>query len=153
MSSVLERFRSISEMQFYVTAQTIRHEIRAFVMNDKNVPKRYRSVYTYPIINLVQEMIDYIIDGNDVYTFTPDRVTERKQKFQLAINCIPKIYERFQGAIYDLWWDTIRSNPGQPGFARRLQLEDAIFKIGKLLEEEEKLLKGCRDKTKLLNRR
>ena len=152
MSSVLERFRNISEMQFYETAQTIRHEIRTFLLNDKNIPKKYRSIYTYPIFNLVQEMIDYMVEANSIYTFTTDKVIERKQKFQNSINCIDKIYERLQGAIADVWWETLHSNPGDPGFARRLQLEDHICKIAVLLVEEEKLLKGCKEKTKLLNR-
>lgn len=74
MSNVLERHRGISEMEFYVTAINIRHELTTFLMHEKNVPKRWRSVYTYPVINLSQAQIDLIIKANDVFAFKPEQV-------------------------------------------------------------------------------
>lgn len=44
MSNVLERHRGISEMEFYVTAINIRHELTTFLMHEKNVPIPYKAV-------------------------------------------------------------------------------------------------------------
>lgn len=153
MSNVLERFRSISEMEFYNNAVKIRHEVSHFLMNEKNIPKRWRSVYAYPTINLVQTMIDTIMDANGIHPYSIDLVTDRKNAFQRGIGYIDKINERIQGAVLDVWWDTLHIEPGNPGYKDRVRIENKVAEIGKLLEYEERLLKGCKKSTKLLKRR
>ena len=153
MSNVLERFRGISEMEFYQNAIKIRHEMSHFLMSEKNMPKRWRSVYAYPIINKVQEMIDTIIDANRIVAYSPELLNDRKQGFQDAIELTDKIFERLQGAVQDVWWDMLHSEPGNPGYQNRLRIEKHVAEIGVLLEYEERLLKGCKYKSKLVKRK
>lgn len=153
MSNVLERFRGISEMEFYQNAIKIRHEMSHFLMSEKNVPKRWRSVYAYPIINKVQEMIDTIIDANKIVAYSPELLNARKKGFQDAIELTDKIFERFQGAVQDVWWDMLHSEPGSSGYQNRLRIEKHVAEIGVLLEYEERLLKGCKYKSKLVKRK
>lgn len=139
-------------MEFYTNACNMRRELEYFLMNDKNVPKRHRSNYSYPIINKVNTMIDYIVLANKIYPYTDDKVIEKKALFQQAIDCIDVIYERFQGAMQDMWWQVLHTPIDQPGYKRRLEIEAQIEKIGNMLVEEEKTLKGCKEKVKLLKR-
>ena len=44
ISNVLARKRSVSVLEFYKNAQEIRSTLTRFVMNEKHVPKRYRTV-------------------------------------------------------------------------------------------------------------
>lgn len=140
-------------MEFYNNAVKIRHEISHFLMNEKNIPKRWRSVYAYPTINLVQAMIDTIIDANGIHAYSVDLLSDRKKAFQNAIRYVDKIYERLQGAMSDVWWNTLHIKPGDPGYKDRVRIENKVAEIGGLLEYEERLLKGCKDSTKLLKRR
>ena len=153
MSNVLERLRGISEMEFYQNAIKIRHEMSRFLMSEKNMPKRWRSVYAYPIINKVQEMIDTIIDANRIVAYSPELLNARKQGFQDAIESTDKIFERLQGAVQDVWWDMLHSEPGSSGYQNRLRIEKHVAEIGVLLEYEERLLKGCKYKSKLVKRK
>jgi hypothetical protein len=152
MSNVLERFRGLSGMEFYTNACNMRREIEYFLMNEKNVPKRHRSNYSYPIINSVNAMIDAVVLANKIYPYTPERVNDKKDLFQQAIDYIDIIYERFQGAMQDMWWQVLHTPPDQPGYKRRLEIEAEIEKIGAMLVVEENTLKGCKEKVKLLKR-
>lgn len=150
MSNVLERHRGISEMDFYVTAINIRHELTTFLMREKNVPKRWRSIYTYPIINLSQAQIDLIVDANNIFAFKPEQVEERKAKQQICINYCDRIFERLQAMMVDLWWDVLHRPDDD---ADKIRIQKFIDNMGKLLVVEEDRLKGWRRSTKLLQRR
>lgn len=153
MSNVLERFRSTSEMEFYQNAVKIRHEVSHFLMNEKNVPKRWRSVYAYPTIGMVRDMIHQIKRANRIYAYSPELLHDRKQGFQIALDSLDDIYEEIQGAMQDVWWDTLHIEPGNPGYKDRIRIEKHVEEIGKLLEYEERLLKGCKSNSKLLKRK
>ena len=153
MSNVLERFRSISDMSFYVTGQAILHETRSFLMTDDVIPKRERSIYTYPIINMVQAMNDTAMAANKIYAYTMEDMIRRKQMFQASLDYIDPIYLRIQSAMNDLWKDVLCCPAGDSRFAKRARLEAHIGTIGGLLIDEEALLRGCKNKTKLLHRK
>ena len=150
MSNVLARFRGISEMEFYKVADDLRTELSTFLMNDKNVPKKWRAVISYPIIDLVQLMFDCMTDANSIYPYTPELVEERKRLQQMRIRCCDKIFERLQHAMRVVWWDRLHRDETSP---ERRRLEYHLDKIGDMLEREEKLLNGWRNSTKLLRRR
>ena len=57
MSNVLRRNRATSEAEFIHNAIWIRKEITSMVMNEKVFPKRYRFVYSIPMINLCRELV------------------------------------------------------------------------------------------------
>ncbi|MDO4465380.1 MAG: hypothetical protein Q4C57_12685, partial [Bacillota bacterium] len=119
----------------------------------KNLPKRWRSVYAYPTINLVQTMIDAIMDANGIYPYSANLVADKKTAFKVCIKYVDKIYERLQGAMVDVWWDTLHIEPGNPGYKDRVRIENKIDEIGKMLELEERLLQGCKNNVKLLKRK
>lgn len=57
MSNVLRRNRATSEVEFIHNAMRIRKEITSMVMNEKVFPKRYRFVYSIPMIDLCRELV------------------------------------------------------------------------------------------------
>lgn len=57
MSNVLRRNRTTSEVEFIHNAMRIRKEITSMVMNEKVFPKRYRFVYSIPMIDLCRELV------------------------------------------------------------------------------------------------
>lgn len=57
MSNVLRRNRATSEVEFIHNATRIRREVTSMVMNEKVFPKRYRFVYSIPMINLCRELV------------------------------------------------------------------------------------------------
>ena len=64
--SVLKNKRGESQMEFYHTATLARAELTKFVMNDSIVPKRWRPVFTFPIIEKVIALIDNITAANTI---------------------------------------------------------------------------------------
>lgn len=57
MSNVLRRNRATSEVEFIHNAARIRKEITSMVMNEKVFPKKYRFVYSIPMIDLCRELV------------------------------------------------------------------------------------------------
>jgi len=57
MSNVLRRNRATSEVEFIHNAARIRKEVTSMVMNEKVFPKRYRFVYSIPMIDLCRELV------------------------------------------------------------------------------------------------
>ena len=153
MSNVLERFRKTSEMEFYNNAQKLLHELRTFLMNENNVPKRQRYIYTYPIINLAQLMLDTCMKANSIYAYTPENVLKRKQLFQQSLEMLDPLYLRLQSAINDLWrLDFGAVDTSSKAYERKCKVEKALERIGDLMVKQEELLSGCKRATKLLNR-
>lgn len=64
---VLKSKQNLSNLEFYRTATIIRADLTRFVMNEKNVPKRWRPVFTFPMIEKLTELIDVIIAANTIY--------------------------------------------------------------------------------------
>ncbi len=57
MSNVLRRNRATSEVEFIHNAMQIRKEVTSMVMNEKVFPKRYRFIYSIPMIDLCRELV------------------------------------------------------------------------------------------------
>lgn len=150
MSNVLARNRGITEMEFYRVADDLRAEISVFLMSDKNIPKKWRSIFTYPILNMIQDMFDCIVEANDTYPYTDAEVEERKRLQKCCIEYCEKVFERLQYAMRVIWWDTLQRDENN---TERRRLEYHLIKIGEMLDREEALLKGWRKSTKLLQRR
>ena len=60
MSNVLARNRKQTPLEYYNTALSIKKDIVLFVMNEKRVPKRWRVVHTFPMINALDDLIEHI---------------------------------------------------------------------------------------------
>lgn len=137
-------------MEFYKVADKLRTEMSQFLMNDKNIPKKWRSVITYPVLNIVQAMFDCMVDANDIYPYTPEQVVERKELQQVCIRCCDRIFERFQYTMNVVLNERLHQDETSK---ERRRLEYHLDIIGDLLEREERLLKGWKNSTKLLRRK
>lgn len=150
MSNVYAKDRGITHMEFYKVACTARKEISHFLMNDKNIPKKWRSVATYPIINMLNAMLDCIIDANDIIPYKPELVADRKELQRICIRYCDKIFERFQYIQDVILYNTLSCDETSK---ERQRLEYHLDIIGNLLSDERALLTRWRNSTKLVNRK
>ncbi len=82
--SVLKRNRSESHLEFYHTATIIRSDLTRFVMNEKIVPKRWRPIFTFPMIERVNRLMDNITAANTIYPQNL-REAEIRRDYQTAV--------------------------------------------------------------------
>ena len=137
-------------MEFHANAQKFYTELSKFLMNDKNIPKKWRSVATYPILNMVDTLFDMLEDANSVFPYSEETVEERKNIQRACIVQCEKIYGRLQRVMLTVWWDTLHRDEADP---ERMRLEKHLTELGELLDREITLLKGWRKSTKLLQRK
>ena len=137
-------------MEFHATAQKFYTELSKFLMSDKNIPKKWRSVATYPILNMVDTLFDMLEDANSVFPYSEETVEERKNIQRACIVQCEKIYGRLQRVMLTVWWDTLHRDEADP---ERMRLEKHLTELGELLDREITLLKGWRKSTKLLQRK
>ena len=125
--SVLKNKRSESQLEFYHTATLIRTELTRFVMNEKIVPKRWRPVFTFPMIEKIIKLVDYITAANTIYPQNL-REAERRRDYQTqAIITVEQIVQLLQYML-----DTLSVNP------------DKFQPVTELLMKESALLRGWR---------
>ena len=125
--SVLKNKRSESQLEFYHTATLIRTELTRFVMNEKIVPKRWRPVFTFPMVDKVIKLIDYITAANTIYPQNL-REAERRRDYQTqAIIVVEQILQLLQYMLTTL---SIGPDKFQP--------------VTELLVKEAALLRGWR---------
>ena len=137
-------------MEFHANAQKFYTELSKFLMSDKNIPKKWRSVATYPILNMVDTLFDMLEDANSVFPYSEETVEERKNIQRACIVQCEKIYGRLQRVMLTVWWDTLHRDEADP---ERMRLEKHLTELGELLDREITLLKGWRKSTKLLQRK
>lgn len=125
--SVLKNKRSESQLEFYHTATLIRKELTQFVMNEKIVPKRWRPVFTFPMIDKVIKLFDYITAANTIYPQNL-REAERRRDYQTqAIIVVEQILQLLQYML-----TTLPINP------------DKFQPVTELLVKEAAVLRGWR---------
>ena len=124
---VLKNKRSESQLEFYHTATLIRAELTRFVMNEKIVPKRWRPVFTFPMVEKIIKLIDYITAANTIYPKNL-REAERRRDYQTqAIIVLEQIIQLLQYML-----TTLPVNP------------DKFQLVTELLVKEAALLRGWR---------
>ena len=94
--SVLKNNRGESQMEYYHTATLARAELTRFVMNDNIVPKRWRPVFTFPIIEKVIALIDNITAANTIYPQNMREYEMRREYQTKAIITVEKIIQLLQ---------------------------------------------------------
>ena len=94
--SVLKNNRGESQMEFYHTATLARAELTRFVMNDNIVPKRWRPVFTFPIIEKVIALIDNITAANTIYPQDMREYEMRREYQTKAIITVEQIIQLLQ---------------------------------------------------------
>lgn len=125
--SVLKNKRSESQLEFYHTATLIRKELTQFVMNEKVVPKRWRPVFTFPMIDKVIKLFDYITAANTIY---PQNLREAELRRDYQTQAIIVVEQILQLLQYML--TTLPINP------------DKFQPVTELLVKEAALLRGWR---------
>lgn len=101
MSNVLRRKRSISEVEFLDKAKRIRTEITRIAMNEKAIPKRYRFVYSIPMIDICRDLMKnantyYNCVGEDDDHF---HLYERKRTaLENMLDCCSNLLSELQSA-------------------------------------------------------
>lgn len=125
--SVLKNKRSQSSLEFYHTATVIRAELTRFVMSEKNIPKRWRPVFTFPMVEKLHRLFDYITAANTIYP-TNEHEAELRRDYQTrAIIIVEQIIQMLQYMITTLQIDIDKLQP-----------------VTELLLKESALLKGWR---------
>lgn len=125
--SVLKNQRSQSKLEFYHTAILIRNELTKFVMNEKIVPKRWRPVFTFPIIDKGILLVDNITAANTIY---PQNMHEAERRRDYQTNAIIVIEQIVQLLQYML--TTLNLDP------------DKFQPVTEMLLKESALLRGWR---------
>ena len=97
--SVLKRKRKLSELEFYNTLVELRVELTQFVMNEKNIPKRWRPVITFPITEKLSKCMDAVIKANTIYPTNQYELQRRKDCQVDALAYIEQIYQDLQFAF------------------------------------------------------
>lgn len=123
--SVLKNKRSESTIEFYHNATVIRAEITRYVMNEKHVPKRWRPVFTFPMIEKLIAMMDNIVAANTIFPTCKEDVKLRASYQQQAIICVEQIFEQMQYMIQTL-----------------KLYEESLQPIVEMLQREMQLLRG-----------
>lgn len=141
MSSVLARKRGISTMEFYKSAVALRDTLTKALMNESIVPKRWRPVFTFPIIDLLKDLFGHLIAANNIYPNSPERVAARKQMQRFALDDLERIDDQLQYLLSTLYYGKIDADHNMPA-----QLEAA----GDLIDHTDMLIKSWRKSTKLI---
>ena len=83
-------------MQFFQTAVDIQNELIKFCMNENNIPKKYRFVYTMPIIAEGQSLVNNVVNANTIFVKTNEEVIDRRHyQNEANANC-EKILQQLQ---------------------------------------------------------
>ena len=135
MSNVLKRKRSISETEFLHQAQLIRTEVTRLVMNEKVIPKKYRYVYSIPIIDICRNLNKnantyYNCNGEDDESFF--LYNRKREALYNMRDCCNDILSELQSARQHLY---IKMNPYEKVVGLIVDEEDLIQR---LLDMEEK---------------
>lgn len=150
MSNVIERYRKTSKMEFFHNAVELRDDMTRFLMREKNVPKKYRAIATYPLLDCFEEMFELMRQANRIYTDTEEKVSQRRAIQKDCLNKLEEIYWLLQRAVGLLWKDKLRArNPT----ADQERLRNALNDFASRMKREEELLIGWRNGTQLIKKK
>lgn len=105
MSSVPRRLRKTTDLQAIITAQDLQISLTKYVLNDKNVPKKWRIVIVQPLISDIDSIVDNLTWANSIYAQTEEDWKERENcqlkamrycwqvhnKIVRMIECVPSV--------------------------------------------------------------
>ena len=74
MSTVLERYRDLSNFEYFTTATRVRKEITALVTSAA-MPKSYRFVLAVPMAETARSLVNNLVTANAFYPNTEHNVT------------------------------------------------------------------------------
>lgn len=132
MSTVLERYRDISNFEYFNHATKVRKEITALVTSAA-FPKSYRFILAVPMAETARSLVRNLVTANAFYPNTEHNVTQRRHYMTLAVADCEQLLQDLQ-CVIDL---------GVVKVSRCARLAEDV-------ETTEKLVKGARKGVKLI---
>ncbi len=139
MSGVPERRRKLSEFEFYNQAVELRIEVLMLVSGSA-IPKSRRFTFAVPMADTAREVVHNIVRADAFYPNSEENVSARRRYLTLAIADVEQLRQDAQAYL------EVYRRKGDPQHAR------AFARMLELCERETGLLKGARDKVKLIGR-
>ena len=137
MSNILERNRSLSELEFFKNALEIRVEFARYLMNEKKVPKRWKFYITTPGMKLLMKLVDELTAANTIYPTNEAELEQRRYHQNNALIACEQIIQLIQFMVETL--DGVSLND---------------FKLlGPKLIKESTLIKAWRKQNKVLTQK
>ena len=140
MSGVPERLRNLSSYEFYNTAIELRVEVLS-VITSSAIPKSRRFTFAVPMAETARSVVYNIVRGYAFYPNTAENVAARKRYYTLAIADCEQLYQDAQAYL-----ETYRRKGDD-------QHAGAFLRMAELVDREIALLKGTRDRVKLIGKR
>lgn len=132
MSTVLERYRDISNFEYFNHATKVRKEITALVTSAA-FPKSYRFILAVPMAETARSLVRNLVTANAFYPNTEHNVTQRRHYMTLAVADCEQLLQDLQ-CVIDL---------GVVKVSRCARLAEDV-------ETTAKLVKGARKGVKLI---
>ena len=98
MSTVLARYRDLSNYEYFTTAVRIRKEITALVTSSA-LPKSYRFVFAVPMAETARSIVHNLVTANAFYPNTEHNVCQRRHYMTLAVADCEQIMQDMQYLI------------------------------------------------------
>ena len=98
MSTVLARYRDLSNYEYFTTAVRIRKEITALVTSSA-LPKSYRFVFAVPMAETARSIVHNLVTANAFYPNTEHNVCQRRHYMTLAVADCEQIIQDLQCLI------------------------------------------------------
>lgn len=140
MSGVPERLRNLSSYEFYNTAIELRVEVLSIITSSA-IPKSRRFTFAVPMAETARSVVYNIVRGYAFYPNSAENVAARKRYYTLAIADCEQLYQDAQ-AYLEVYR---RKGDGQHA--------GAFGRMAELVDKEIALLKGTRDRVKLIGKK
>ena len=98
MSTVLARYRDLSNYEYFTTSVRIRKEITALVTSSA-LPKSYRFVFAVPMAETARSIVHNLVTANAFYPNTEHNVCQRRHYMTLAVADCEQIMQDLQCLI------------------------------------------------------
>lgn len=134
MSTVLSRYRDLSNFEYFNTSMRVRKEVTALVTSAA-MPKSYRFIYAVPMAATARSIIYNLVTANAFYPNSEHNVCQRRHYMTLAVADCEQLLQDLQ-CLIDL------------GVVR----VSRCMRVAEDVENAAKLIKGARKGVKLVGR-
>jgi len=140
LSGVPERLRNLSGYEFYNTAIELRVEVLS-IITSAAIPKSRRFTFAVPMAETARSVVYNIARGYAFYPNSAVNVAARKRYYTLAIADCEQLYQDAQAYL------EVYRRKGDDQHA------GAFMRMAELVDREIALLKGARDRVKLIGKK
>ena len=138
MSNVFRRFHEPTGVEFWDNLVEVEKLLTRFLMNDKNVPKSYRYIYTIPILERLGREWDWIVKAQSIFPGgerANEMLNQKKDALQNAIAANEAIIQALQRMVFIL---------------QHIDL-DKMDELGKRLIRESAMLRSAKKNCRIQN--